>query len=129
MTATYFTTVSTPTAPQMASFSQATKVADLIFTSGQVGMNVETSEREETFKDEVHRAIDNLEAVLGAGGSALAAVVKTTCYLTSMDLYPEFDALYRERFAAPMPSRSTVQSGLARNFRFEIEAIACVTSA
>ncbi|MBV6760447.1 RidA family protein [Rhodococcus opacus] len=126
MTTNHFATVSTPSAPQMASFPQATKVADLIYTSGQVGINVGTSEREETFRDEVHRAIDHLEAVLEAGGSALSAVVKTTCYLSSMDLYPEFDALYRERFAAPMPGRSTVQCGLARNFRFEIEAIARV---
>lgn len=129
MTTNHFTTVSTPTAPQMASFSQATMVAEMIYTSGQVGMNVETSEREETFQDEVNRAIDNLEAVLSAGGSALSAVVKTTCYLSSMDLYPEFDALYRKRFAAPLASRSTVQSGLARNFRFEIEAIARVIEA
>ncbi|MFB7089151.1 RidA family protein [Streptomyces sp. NPDC056296] len=129
MTTNHFTTITTPTAPQMASFSQATMVAEMIYTSGQVGMNVETSEREESFRDEVNRAIDNLEAVLSAGGSALSAVVKTTCYLSSMDLYPEFDALYRERFAAPLPSRSTVRSGLARNFRFEIEAIARVIEA
>nr|GLK33447.1 endoribonuclease L-PSP [Rhodococcus wratislaviensis] len=124
-----FTPVATPLAPRMPeSFSQGIVANGFVFSSGSVGIDPETGQREENFKEEVVRAIDNLEAVLKVAGSRLSAVVKTTCYLTDMELFSEFNEAYQSRVTVPLPSRTTVQTGLVGDLRFEIEAIALVVA-
>ena len=72
--------------------------------------------------EQVRAAIGNLSAVLAAEGLGLEHVVKTTCFLTNIEHFAEFDAVYREMFPQPLPARSTVGVALAGELLFEIEA-------
>lgn len=105
-----------------ASYSQAMASGSLIATGGQVGRDPLTGDLAEDFEAQVSCAIDNLEQVLTAAGSDLAHVMKTTCLLSDIELFDRFDAVYRSRFRAPFPARSTYGVGLAGDLRIEIEA-------
>lgn len=79
-----------------------------------------------TIAEEVHRAIDNLEAVLKSAGSGLDKVVKTTVFLIDARDYTAMDQAYNARFADPLPAREAVfVAGLPKQARVEISAIAC----
>lgn len=122
---TEFTQIDTPeaTAPA-ASYSQGFDLGDLVITAGQVGATPQ-GVLGATLAEQVTLAIDNLRIVLEAAGSSLGKVVKTTCYLADVADFPEFDALYRERFALPFPARSTVGVAFGNpDLLVEIEAIA-----
>jgi 2-iminobutanoate/2-iminopropanoate deaminase len=112
-----------------ASYSQGIVASPIVVTAGQVGRDAATGSLETTLEGQVRVAIDNLEAVLRAAGLALADVIKTTCYLTDIDDFARFDAVYRERFADPLPARSTVGVALAGDLLFEIEAWAIASVA
>ena len=105
-----------------ASYTQGIVAPPIIVTAGQVGRDPTTGELGDTLEAQVRVAIDNLEAVLHAAGARLTDVIKTTCYLTNIDDFDRFDAVYRERFAEPFPARSTVGVALAGDLLFEIEA-------
>jgi len=112
-----------------ASYSQGIVAPPIVVTAGQVGRDAVTGSLETTLEGQVRVAIDNLEAVLRAAGLTLDDVVKTTCYLTNIDDFARFDVVYRERFADPLPARSTVGVALAGDLLFEIEAWAIAPAA
>lgn len=106
------------------SYSQGFDLGPLVVTGGQVGATPGGT-LGANLAEQVNLAIDNLERVLEAGGSSLTHVVKTTCYLADAKDFSEFDKLYRERFADPLPARSTVAVAFGgRGILVEIEAIA-----
>lgn len=120
-------TIATANAPAaLGPYSQAVKTADLLFTSGQLGIVPATGELvSEDLAAQVTQTIDNLEAILAEDGLTLADVVKTTVYLRSMGDFAAMNAVYEHRFPAPYPARSAVEVGpLAKNALVEIEAIA-----
>ena len=119
--------VSTAGAPAaIGPYSQAIAVGDLVFCSGQIGLDPATGSLVPgTVADETRRVLENLRAVLSASGLALAAVVRTTVYLTNLADFPVVNQVYAEFFPAPSPARSTVQvAALPRDARVEIDAIA-----
>lgn len=121
------TSVTTDKAPQaIGPYSQAIQCAGWLFTSGQVALDPGTGELlRGTFEEEVVRVLDNLAAVLTAGGSALDRVVKTTVFLTDLSDFSAMNAVYARYFGASRPARSTVQvAALPRGARVEIEAVA-----
>jgi len=105
-----------------ASYSQGMVFGDVLVTAGQVGSDPTTGQLHTGLKAQVRAAIANLAAVLAAEGLGLEHVVKTTCFLTNIDNFAEFDAVYRELFPQPLPARSTVGVQLAGDLLFEIEA-------
>lgn len=105
-----------------ASYSQGIVFGDVLVTAGQVGSDPTTGKLHTGLKAQVRAAIANLAAVLAAEGLGLEHVVKTTCFLTNIDEFAEFDAVYRELFPQPLPARSTVGVRLAGDLLFEIEA-------
>ncbi len=107
-----------------ASYSQGIVAGRLVVTAGQVGRDAVTGELPATLAGQVESAIANLKAVLAAAGLDLSHVVKTTCFLTRIEDFPEFDAIYRKHFSDPLPARSTVGVVLAGDLLFEIEALA-----
>lgn len=107
-------------------FTPAYTVGNLVFTSGQVGLDPITGDVPESFDSEVRRVIANLKRVLAEAGTDLSGVVKTTCFLTDMAYLGAFNEIYEEHFPEPRPARSALQAGLARNFRVEIEAVAVI---
>ncbi len=96
-----------------------------LFCSGQLGIDPKTGELGEGAEAQTVQALDNLQAVLEAGGSSLANVVKTTVFLADLADGPVVNAVYRRYFPDLPPTRSAVQvAGLARGARVEIECIA-----
>ena len=120
--------VETHAAPSaIGPYSQAVVHADLVFCSGQIGIDPASGTMVEGgIEAETRRVIDNLREVLIAAGLKLTDVVKTSIFLVSLTDFETVNRIYSEHFSAPYPARSTVQvSALPRHARVEIEAIAC----
>ena len=122
------TEIRTEAAPApVGPYSQAIRMGDLVFASGQIPLDPKTGEIVPgEIEDETRQVLANLRAVLEASGCGLERVLKTTVYLTDMDLFPRVNAVYAEAFAAePAPARATVEvSALPLGARVEIDAIA-----
>ncbi|UCC77576.1 MAG: RidA family protein [Anaerolineales bacterium] len=109
--------------------SQALKVEATawLYCSGQLGIDPETGQLREGAESQTVQILENLKAVLEAGGSSLAQVVKTTVFLTDLADGPVVNAVYRDYFPDLPPTRSAVQvAGLARGARVEIECVAAI---
>jgi 2-iminobutanoate/2-iminopropanoate deaminase len=122
--------VSTNAAPgAVGPYSQAITTDDLVFCSGQVGLDPATGEMVAGgVEAEAERVIRNLEAVLDAAGCTLADVVKTTCFLADINDFAKFNAVYARFWPDPPPARSTFGvAALPRGAQVEIEAIAART--
>lgn len=124
MTRRAITTSAAPGA--VGPYSQAIATDDLVFCSGQVGLDPATGELVSGgVEAEAERVIRNLEAVLDAAGCTLADVVKTTCFLADINDFAAFNAVYAPLWPAPPPARSTFGvAALPRGARVEVEAIA-----
>jgi len=106
-------------------YSPAIATDDLVFCSGQLGVDPATGELREGVEAQAEQAIRNLEALLDAAGCSLADVVKTTCFLADINDFQKFNAVYAPLWPDPPPARSTFQvAALPRGARVEIEAIA-----
>jgi 2-iminobutanoate/2-iminopropanoate deaminase len=107
-------------------YSQAVVHGDLVFCSGQIGIDPASGALVAGgIEAETRRVLDNLREVLTAAGLKLTDVVKTTVFLVSLADFEIVNRIYGEHFSAPYPARSTVQvSALPRDARVEIEAIA-----
>lgn len=119
--------IQTPAAPAaIGPYSQAIACGNLLFCSGQIPLDPATMQLAgESAADQAVQALENLKAVLIAGGSSLAAVVKTTIFLADMADFTAVNEVYARYFPAPAPARSTVQvAALPRGAKVEIEAIA-----
>lgn len=119
--------IRTEQAPQaIGPYSQAIRTGDLLFLSGQVGLDPVTGAMVEGgLEAETTRALQNLEAVLRAAGAGLDRVVRTTVFLVDLGEFAAMNAIYARAFGENRPARSTVQvSALPRGARVEIDAIA-----
>ena len=119
--------ISTQNAPgAIGPYSQAIRVGDFLFTSGQVALIPATGQLAEGgIEAETHQTLKNLSAVLAAGGATWADVAKTTIFLVDLADFTIVNRIYGEVAASPAPARSTVQvAGLPRGARVEIEAVA-----
>ena len=121
--------VKTDKAPQgIGVYSQAIVAGELVFTSGQIGIDSKTGQMVEGgFEAQAEQVLRNLAAVLEAAGSDMSQVLKTTVFLADMDDFNKMNEIYRRHFKEDPPARSTVQvARLPRNARIEIEAVALV---
>jgi 2-iminobutanoate/2-iminopropanoate deaminase len=109
-----------------APYNQAIKAGGFVFCAGQVGADPATGALVEGgVEAQTRRALDNVSAVLAGAGSSLAAVVKTTVFLTDLDDFGTMNAVYGEYFTSDPPARSTVQvAGLPGGAAVEIELVA-----
>lgn len=100
----------------------------MIFCSGQIPLDPVTATLVTgDIAVQTRRVLDNLAAVLAAGGASFGDVVKTTIFLADMGDFAAVNAVYGERFTASPPARSTVEAArLPKDARVEIEAIAIV---
>lgn len=106
-------------------FSAGMRANGFVFTSGQVGTDPRTGAvAGPDVAAQTRQAIDNVRAVLEAGGSGLDRLVKTTVFLADMRLFEAMNAVYRELIPEPRPGRSTVEARLARpELLVEIEGV------
>jgi 2-iminobutanoate/2-iminopropanoate deaminase len=119
--------VSTEGAPKaIGPYEQAIRVDDLVFTAGQIPLDPKTGHLVEGgIVPQTRRALENLKAVLAAGGSSLDRVVKATVFLKNMSDFPAMNEVYAEYFGASKPARSTVAvAELPRGALVEIDLIA-----
>ena len=120
--------VYTKNAPEaIGPYSQAQKVGNFVFTSGQIPINPATGNIEaEGITEQTEQVCKNLAAVLEAGGTSLTNVVKTTCFLAEMSDFAAFNEVYAKYFTGK-PARSCVAvKTLPKNVLCEVEAIAVI---
>jgi 2-iminobutanoate/2-iminopropanoate deaminase len=120
--------VSTDTAPAaIGPYSQAVRVGDLLFTSGQIPLAPDGALVAGDVRLQARQVMENLMALLAAGGSGPDHVLKCTVYLADMDDFAAVNEVYGSYFGAAPPARSTVEvARLPRDARVEVEAIALV---
>ncbi len=106
-------------------YSQAILTEGFVFASGQLGINPATGAMPPTVEEQAEQALNNLRAVLEAGGSALDRVVKTTVLLADMKDFAKVNGIYARYFTEPFPARAAYQvAGLPLGGLVEIEAVA-----
>jgi 2-iminobutanoate/2-iminopropanoate deaminase len=122
--------ISTSEAPAaIGPYSQAVRVGDMLFTSGQVALDPATGNLVPGgIAEQTTRVLENLKAVLAKAGLDMVHVVKTTVFLKQMSDFAAMNAIYA-KYLAPEgvvpPARSTVQvAGLPKDALVEIEVIA-----
>lgn len=122
--------VSSPSAPAaIGPYSQAVRVGDTLYASGQVALDPVTGQLVEGgVPEQTVRVFENIKAVLQEAGLGLADVVKTTVFLKNMSDFAAMNAIY-ERYLAPegvvAPARSTIAvAALPKDALVEIEVIA-----
>jgi 2-iminobutanoate/2-iminopropanoate deaminase len=122
-------TISTPGAPRaIGPYSQGIKANGFLFTAGQVGFDPESGELVDGgIAEQTLRVLQNLRAILRAGGTDVGQVVKTTVFLVDMADFALMNEVYAEFFGDHRPARSTLAvASLPRGARVEIEAVAAL---
>jgi len=113
------------TGPPNGIFTPAIITGDLVFTSGQIGIDAKTGQLPEGTEAQLLQVFRNLTMVLEAAGSSIDHVVKATVFLADMNDYNAMNELYKKQFKGDPPARSTVQvARLPRDARIEIEVVA-----
>ena len=114
--------------PARVPLSQAIQVGDWVFASGQLGTDPKTGRLVVGgIHAETRQVCENLKAVLEAGGSSLARVVKVTIYMADLGELMAMNEVFSSYFPKDPPARTTFQAaGLVAGARVEIEAIATV---
>lgn len=112
------------TGPPNGLFTPAIVTGDLVFTSGQIGVDAK-GQLAEGFEGQFQQVFRNLAAVLDASGSSIDHVVKATVFLADMNDYNTLNELYKKQFKGDPPARTTVQvARLPRDAKIEIEVVA-----
>lgn len=122
-------TISTESAPgAIGPYSQAVKVGDFVFCSGQIPIDPKTGDFvSDDIAEQTEQVLKNLTAVLTAAGTDLNGVVKTTVFLADMNDFAAMNEIYASYFGDNKPARATVQAArLPRDARVEIECVAVI---
>ncbi len=117
-----------PTGNAPLPLSEAVRVGDMLYVSGQVGVLPGTLKLAPGgMVAEAHQALDNIKSILQRHGSSLDQVVKCTVFLADMKEWPAFNDVYSSYFKAHFPARSAIgTTGLALGARVEVECIAFI---
>jgi reactive intermediate/imine deaminase len=118
--------IHTDKAPKaIGTYSQAVRVGDTVYLSGQIPLDPSTMEMVSgDFDAEAKRVFDNLKAVIEAAGGSFGHVCKVTIFITDFALFPKVNEVMAQYFREPYPARSTVGvASLPRGARIEVECI------
>jgi len=121
--------ISTPNAPQPAGhYAQAIEHQGLVYVSGQLAIDPATGEKQlGSIEEQTEQALRNVAAILEAAGSGLDLVLKTTVYVSDIELWGRVNAVYADFFGEHRPARAVVPTReLHYGFQVEIEAVAAV---
>jgi 2-iminobutanoate/2-iminopropanoate deaminase len=105
-----------------APYSQGIRVGDFVYTAGQGPIRLDGT-MPESIEDQTRQTLENVKAILEAGGASMADVVKVTVHLADLALFTRFNGVYAEYFPDPKPVRTTVGSQL-NNILVEIDVVA-----
>jgi 2-iminobutanoate/2-iminopropanoate deaminase len=113
-------------AAPIGAYSQGLRVGDFVFVSGQGPLDPQTGQVVgTTIEEQTARVLENIKAILAAGGATMADVVKVTAHLSDLALFERYNKVYATYFPDPKPTRTTVGSALL-GILVEIDAIAYV---
>jgi 2-iminobutanoate/2-iminopropanoate deaminase len=106
-------------------YSQAVKVGDFIFVSGQIALSPQTGDLiDKDIEAQTEQVLENVKAIIEAAGAKIENVVKCSCFLSDMNNFVRFNAVYERYFGESLPARETVEvSRLPRDVLVEVSAI------
>jgi len=109
-------------------YSQAIKMGNLLFVSGQISIKPETNEYiDGDIETQTEQVLENIRAILEAASSSLKNVVKVTVYLRDMEDFALVNKVYSKYFKDSLPARVCVEvSRLPKDAKIEIDAIAII---
>lgn len=109
-------------------YNQAIKAGNMLFVSGQIAIDPSTGElMMENINQEANQVMKNIAAILTEAGAGFEHIVKTTIFLSDMNLFAEVNEIYGKYFSANFPARETVAvKGLPKNVNVEISVTAIV---
>lgn len=114
-------------APAIGPYSQGIRTEQFLFSSGQIPLKPDGSLETGSVEAQTKQVLENLKAVLEAGGTSLDKVVKCTCFLADMNDFAAMNGVYSEYFTGTAPARSAVEvARLPKDVKIEIEAIALI---
>lgn len=118
-------TIHTDNAPAaVGTYSQAVKVGNTVYISGQIGLDPSTMTLQEGFDAQAKQVFDNIDAICQAAGGSLANVVKFNVSLTDLNDFAALNELFVQRLSEPYPARAAVQvAALPKGAVVEIESI------
>jgi reactive intermediate/imine deaminase len=117
--------IQTPDAPAaIGTYSQAVRVDNTVYLSGQIGLDPNTMQMVEGVESQIHRVFQNLRAVADAAGSSLDDVVKLNIYLTDLAHFAKVNEIMATYFHQPYPARAAVGvASLPRNALVEADGV------
>jgi 2-iminobutanoate/2-iminopropanoate deaminase len=115
----------TKSAPPVGAYSQGIRAGDFIFVSGQGPLDPVTGKMGTTVEEQTAGVLENIKAILEAGGATMADVVKVTAHLSDLKYFEAYNKVYATYFPDPKPVRTTVGSQL-NGILVEIDVIAYV---
>lgn len=118
--------IATKNAPAaIGPYSQAVQVGNMLYASGQLGINPETGEFPEGITEQTKQSFKNVHAILNEAGFSINDVVKTTVFLADMGDFAAMNEVYATQFEGAFPARSAVAvKTLPKNGLVEIEVVA-----
>ncbi len=123
-------TINTDKAPAaIGPYSQAVVTRQMVYTAGQIGLDPATGKLAgDDIESQTRQVLSNLEEVLKEAGASFKDVVKTTIYVADMADFSKVNAVYKEKFGAEPPARSTIQAAaLPLNALVEMDMIAALS--
>ncbi len=120
--------ISTPDAPQaIGTYSQAVRVGDTVYCSGQIGLDPQTMQMVEGIEAQIHRVFKNLAAVAHEAGGSMANAVRLTVFLTDLGHFAKVNEIMAEYVPQPYPARAAVGvASLPRGALVEVDAVLVV---
>ena len=117
--------INTAAAPQaIGTYSQAVRCGDMVYLSGQIGLDPSSMQMVEGIEAQIHRVFENLKAVATAAGGNLDQAVKVTVYLTDLSHFARVNEIMATYFKQPYPARAAIGvASLPRAALVEIDAI------
>jgi len=120
--------ISTPDAPKaIGPYSQAIQAGDMLFLAGQIAIDPKTQQfnADASIEDQTRQTLENLRAVLKAGGMTMRNVVSVSVFMKDLSEFANMNTVYASYFKEAPPTRTTVQvAALPRNAKIEISLIA-----
>ena len=119
--------IQTSAAPSaIGPYSQAIRIGDFLYTSGQIALNPNTMEMMNgEIEEQTERVLKSIEAILKVDGLSQAHVIKTTVYLTELGEFSRMNQVYEKFFEKTKPARACVQvAALPKGAKIEMDAIA-----
>lgn len=118
--------ITTNNAPEaIGPYSQGILASNLLFSSGQIGINPETGELVEGIKEQTLQVFKNIKCILEEANLSFENVIKTVVYIKNINDFSLVNEIYSNYFSKPYPARTTIEvSNLPKNALIEIEVIA-----